>query len=618
MSQPSRGPRSVWRRMVRSRRLADRDHLTALGGLPALSLDALTSVAYGPEAAVVVLAVAGTGAIEGMLPLNIVIAVLLGTLVLSYRQVIAVHPDGGGSYAVAKREFGPRIGRLAAAGLVVDYVLTAAVSLATGAASLASAFPVLNGHLLPVALAALVLLAAVNLRGLAESARLLMPLTVLFVLFVLAVIAAGLLHPAPIGEVGGPPSVAVTQGLGVLLLLKAFASGCTAISGVEAIANGVPVFREPRVRTAQRTQVLLGVLLALTLTGLGYLLTRDRVVPRADVTVLAQLTAHSLGTGWLYYAANLTVTLLLAAAANTSFGALPVLLALLAKDDRMPHVFALRSARPVHRAGVLTLAALTALLLAATGAVTGRLIPLFALGIFIGFTISQLGMVRHWCRRRPAHWRRLSVLNGTGAVLTLTATGVLLVFKFTEGAWVVVVVVPLLMLLFTRVERYYAAVARATGIGRLPARPQAGRGLVIVPVGELSAVTSHALARALSLGGTVVAVNVHSQDATATTITRQWEEWNPGVPLEVLPSPHHSLLGPIVQYVQRATAAGHDVTVLLPEKLPRRHRDRLLQGRRSAVLAALLRRRTAAVVSTVPYHLDSAVTSRTDLPVPFP
>ncbi|MER5862861.1 APC family permease [Kitasatospora sp. NPDC002040] len=591
------------RRLLRSRRTGDRDHITTLGGLPALSLDALTSVAYGPEAAVVILAAAGADAVGAILPLNIVIAVLLATLVLSYRQVIAVHPDGGGSYAVAKRQFGPRTARLAAAGLVVDYVLTAAVSLATGAASLASAFPALNDHLLLTAMTALVLLTAVNLRGLADSARLLMPLTLLFILFVLAVIALGLARPAPVAEAGGPPTVAVTQGLGVLLLLKAFASGCTALSGVEAIANGVPAFRRPRVRTAQRTQVLLGVLLAVMLVGLGYLLARDHVVPRADVTVLAQLTAHSLGTGWPYYAANLTVALLLAAAANTSFGSLPILLALLAKDNRLPHVFGLRAARPVHRVGVLALAALTALLLAATGAVTDRLIPLFALGIFIGFTISQLGMVRHWSQRRPARWRRLILLNGTGAALTLTATAVLLVFKFTHGAWAVVLVVPLLMLLFARVQRYYAAVATTTGIGRIPEHPQAGQGLVIVPVGELSAVTAHTLARALTLGGTVIAVTVHTRPESAAALARQWRQWNPGVPLELLPSPHHALLTPLVQYVHQATARGHQVTVLLPEKLPGRHRDRLLQGRRSAVLAALLRRRTEAVVSTVPYHL---------------
>nr|WP_237419008.1 amino acid permease [Kitasatospora sp. SID7827] len=279
-----------------------------------------------------------------MLPPNLAVALLLGTLVLSYRQVIAVHPGGGGSYAVAKQEFGRTTALLAAAGLVVDYVLTAAVSLATGAASLASAFPVLNDHLPLVALTGLAVLTAVNLRGLADSARLLAPLTLLFVLAVLAVVVLGAARPHPVGAVGGPPTVAVTQGLGVLLVLKAFAAGCTAVSGVEAIANGVPAFRPPRVRTARRTQVLLGVLLAVMLVGLGHLMARDHVVPRADVTVLAQLTAHSLGTGWPYYATNLTVALLLAAAANTSFGSLPILLALLARDDRLPT--SSRSARP--------------------------------------------------------------------------------------------------------------------------------------------------------------------------------------------------------------------------------------------------------------------------------
>ncbi|BAJ26114.1 MULTISPECIES: APC family permease [Kitasatospora] len=607
-SDPEAAPRTttgrgVLTRVLRSRRSEDRAHLSALAGLPALSLDALTSVAYGPEAALTVLAAAGARAAGAMLPLTVAVALLLTTLVVSYRRIIATHPEGGGSYAVATSEFGPRTGLLAAAGLIVDYVLTAAVSLSTGAASLASAFPFLNDHLLLVSLLALAVLTAVNLRGLADSARLLMPATLLFVALVAAVAAVGVLRPVPAASVGGAPGVAVTQGLGLLLVLKAFAAGCTAISGVEAIANGVPAFRRPRVRTAQRAQLLLGALLTAMLVGLGYLMARDLIVPREGVTTLAQLTAHSFGTGWLYLLTNTTVAVMLAAAANTSFGALPVLLSLLAKDDRLPHVFALRSSRLVHQAGVLALAAMTALLLLATGAVTDRLIPLFALGIFIGFSISQLGMVRHWWRERGPRWRRLTALNGFGALLTLTATAVLLLFKFVQGAWAVVVVVPLLMLLCARVQRYYAAVAAATGTGRIPPRPAGGDALVVVPVGELSAVTAATLSRALSLSGDVVAVTVYSREVPARALQERWREWDPGVPLELLPSPRHSLLGPIVQYVQDAGAAGREVIVLLPEKLPRRRWERLLQGRRSAVLAALLRRRTGALVSTVPFHL---------------
>nr|WP_237419009.1 hypothetical protein [Kitasatospora sp. SID7827] len=262
------------------------------------------------------------------------------------------------------------------------------------------------------------------------------------------------------------------------------------------------------------------------------------------------------------------------------------------------------------------LAVLTALLLVVTGAVTERLIPLFALGIFIGFSVSQLGMVRYWYLARPARWRRLAVLNGTGAALTLVATAVLLVLKFTRGAWAVVLVVPLLMLLFARVERYYGAAAGAVGAGRVPPRPVPGRGLVVVPVGELSAVTAHVLARALTLGGDVVAVTVDVPGTAAPALARQWREWDPGVPLETLPGTHHALLEPIVRYVQRATAEGRDVTVLVPRKLTRRHRERLLQGGRPAVLAALLRRRTDAVVSTVPYHLDTAARPRAARPEP--
>ncbi|MER5687314.1 APC family permease [Streptomyces sp. NPDC002205] len=411
----------------------ERHHLTSLEGLAALSLDALSSVAYGPEAIVLVLIAAGTGALTATLPVTLVIAALLAVLVVSYGQVIAVHPDGGGAYAVAKNDLGPRTSYLAAASLVVDYVLTVTVSLAAGAASLASAFPSLGSHLLEICLVGLALLTAVNLRGVAESARVLMLPTGLFIVSILGIIALGLLRSHPAAVVGTAQPVHGTEALGVLLLLKAFSSGCSALTGVEAIANGVPAFREPRVKRAQRTELMLGALLGLMLIGLAVLIRRDHVAPRGGVTVLAQLTAGSYGTGWPYYTTNLIVTLALAFAANTSFGGLPVLMSLLARDHRLPHLFGLRRERPVYRWGVVALALLAALLLIAVNADTHRMIPLFAIGVFIGFTISQVGLVRHWARERPSGWVRRAVLNGVGAILTTVAGIVLLATKFLEG-----------------------------------------------------------------------------------------------------------------------------------------------------------------------------------------
>ncbi|MFE7707614.1 APC family permease [Streptomyces sp. NPDC057486] len=582
----------------------ERHHLTSIEGLAALSLDALSSVAYGPEAIVLVLIAAGTGALTATLPVTLVIAALLAVLVVSYGQVIAVHPDGGGAYAVAKKDLGPRTSYLAAASLVVDYVLTVTVSLAAGAASLASAFPSLGSHPLEICLVGLALLTAVNLRGVAESAQVLMLPTVLFIVSILGIIVLGLLRSHPVAVVGTAQPAHGTEALGVLLLLKAFSSGCSALTGVEAIANGVPVFREPRVKRAQRTELMLGALLGLMLIGLAVLIRRDHVAPRGGVTVLAQLTAGSYGTGWPYYTTNLIVTLALAFAANTSFGGLPVLMSLLARDHRLPHLFGLRKERPVYRWGVVALALLAALLLIAVNADTHRMIPLFAIGVFIGFTISQVGLVRHWARERPPGWVRRAVLNGIGAILTTVAGIVLLATKFLEGAWVVVAAVPLLMLLFARVQRYYTEVGRELGLGEVPPPVRVTDSLVIVPVGEVSKLTQHALTAARALGHEVVAVAVHGDPAKARALEQSWARWDPGVRLDVIDSPQRSLVQPIVDYVRRAAEGGRQIAVLIPEVEPLHRRYQILQNQRGLLLAAALRARTDVVVCVVPYRLS--------------
>ncbi|MEU7340729.1 APC family permease [Streptomyces sp. NPDC007074] len=582
----------------------DKSRLTSIEGLAALSLDALSSVAYGPEAIVLVLVAAGTGALNATLPVTLVIAALLAVLVVSYGQVIAVHPDGGGSYAVAKKDLGASVSLLAAASLVVDYVLTVTVSLAAGAASLASAFPSLGPHLLTICLIGLGLLTAVNLRGVADSARVLMLPTALFVASILGIVVLGLLRGHPVAVVGTEQPVHATEALGVLLLLKAFSSGCSALTGVEAIANGVPSFRDPRVKRAQRTELMLGALLGLMLIGMALLIRRDQVAPRGGVTVLAQLTAGAYGTGWLYYATNLVVTLALAFAANTSFGGLPVLMSLLAKDHRLPHFFGLRAERPVYRWGVVSLALLAAVLLIAVDADTHRMIPLFAIGVFIGFSVSQIGLVRHWAGTRPRRWLPRAVLNGIGAVLTVVAGIVLLATKFLEGAWVVVVIVPLLMLLFSRVQRYYTEAGRELGLGETPAPLDVADSLVIVPVGEVSRLTRHGLQAALALGHEVVAVAVHADPAKVRALRESWDRWNPGVRLDVIDSPQRSLVEPIVGYVRRAAEGGRQIAVLIPEVEPLHRRYQLLQNQRGLLLATVLRARTDVVVCVVPYRLN--------------
>jgi hypothetical protein len=334
------------------------------------------------------------------------------------------------------------------------------------------------------------------------------------------------------------------------------------------------------------------------------LIRRYHLAPRADATLLAQLTAGAFGTGWEFYVSSAVVTLVLGLAANTSFGGLPVLMSLLAKDDRLPHLFALRAERPVYRYGVIALALAALVLLLVLNADTQRLIPLYSIGVFTGFTISQIGLVRHWRTLRAGGWVRRALINGTGAVMTAAAAVVLLATKFLAGAWVVVIAVPLLMVLFTRIERYYGAVAREVMRGQVPAAPIATTSLVIVPLGEVNAVAERAIAAAKSLGDEIVALAVFAEQDGAVAMRAAWDRWDPGVRLDIVNSPHHSLVDPVVAYVEQANRDGRQVAVLIPQVEPRHDRYRILQNQRGILLAGVLSIRTDVVVCTLFYRLN--------------
>jgi len=601
--------RRQYRRLYRGRPPASGKHseqghdLGVIKGLAALSLDALSSVAYGPEAMILVLVAAGTGAVHDVVPLTVVITAMLVLLVISYTQVIAAHPEGGGAYAVAKANLGRWPSLLAAASVVVDYVLTVAVSLAAGAASLGSVFPGLANHLLPVTLIGLLILTVVNMFGITESAKLLVLPTGLFLLSIFATIIVGAFHSTPVATIGTKETFPATEALSILLLLKAFAAGCSAVTGVEAISNGVPAFKKPSIRTAQRTEVTLGILLALMLLGLSTLIRAHDVLPRGGVTILAQLTAGAFGTGWPFYVSNLAVTAVLAFAANTSFGGLPVLLSLLAKDHRMPHAFYLRAEKPVYRIGIVALAVAAALLLIGVDAKTNDLIPLYAIGVFIGFTISQIGLVRHWWKARSAHWRLRIALNGTGAVMTAVAVVVFLGTKFLAGAWVVVIAIPALMMLFNVTEHYYAAVAKELKLGKTPPRPRKRESIVIVPTSTVNLLTQKAVSAALSLGDTVVAVAVAGNEDECDQIRREWDDWACGIPIEVIMDPQRSLVRSVLKYVKSVEDEDATIVVLIPEVLPRKRRHEILHNQRARLLSAVLKARTKVVIATLPFHL---------------
>jgi amino acid transporter len=592
---------------------ASKEDITPVEGLSALSLDALTSVAYGPEAILIVLAAAGASSLHLILPITIAIVILLVFLVISYRQVIDAYPHGGGAYAVTRDNFGRQASKVAGAALIVDYTLTVAVSIAAGVGQFTSTFPSAAPYTVPICLGMLLVITGLNLRGLGEGARAFLVPTLVFIVGLLAIIAVGLIHPLGLhSSISGTSLVAThtVEAISVLLVLKAFSAGCSALTGVEAIANGVPLFKTPRAVRAKRTELMLGVILGLMLLGLAELSNKFHIQPRTNQTVLSQIMVDAVGRHWAYYIVSLTITLVLALAANTSFGGLPVLTSLLSRDNYLPHLFGVRDSRLVFGNGVWALTVFSGALLVAVGGNTNELIPLFAIGVFIGFTLSQSGLVVHWRRTRPPRWAGRATINGIGAVMTATATLIFLFSKFLEGAWVVVVAIPVLILLFSRIERYYDRAGKEMGVGVIPPLPDRKRTLVLVPVINVSRVTRRALSEAQSLGDEVIAVTVVLDGETPglppSDVERQWKEWNPGVPLRVLHTDYSSIVRPIAQLVDELRQdKERQLVVLIPVVIPERLRYRLLHNQTDLVLASELRRRPDVVVARVPMLIES-------------
>jgi amino acid transporter len=614
---------------------AERERLTALGGLAALSLDALSSVAYGPEAILVVLVTAGVGALKYSLPITGAIVILLAALVISYRQVIEAFPNGGGAYAVSKRHLGTTPSLVAAASLIVDYILNAAVGVSAGVEALTAAFPSLYGARVWICLLVLALITAANMWGVVESARIFMVPTLAFIAAMAVVIIGGLVRSHPdVALSHAMPSI--TDSVGVLLILKAFASGCSALTGVEAIANSVPQFRKPRARRAQHTEVALGALLGVMLLGLGVIIRRWNVLPHSGTTVLAQITEGAIGHNVLYYVIQLITLVLLALAANTSFGGLPVLAGLLAHDNFLPHVFGLRADRRVFRYGIGVLAVAAALLLIVARGDTQALVPLFAVGVFVGFTLSQVGMVRHWYSGREEGWFYRAVINGIGAVLTFAATVIELVSKFLAGAWLVAIVIPLLVVMFLAIRRAYTRIGAELAIGQVPPPPVKRASLVVVPVAGMSRLTAEGISVALSIGDDVIAVTVayidedsdgdgsdggpdsdHGTGAPDVSFRAEWQAWKPEVPLITLRSAKRSLAKPIVHYLQAIEAEDkyHRLVVLIPEIQPEKPWQWLLHNQRGIILDRAIRRGTQSVVlARLRYRLSTLAADPAEAP----
>ncbi len=584
------------------------ERLTKVKALAVLSSDALSSVAYGTEAVMRTLIYAGVAALSLTMPVSLVIALLLVIVATSYQQTIRAYPSGGGSYIVARENLGNVPGLTAGASLLIDYVLTVAVSVAAGIAALTSAFPEFLPYTLELSLAAVLLITVLNLRGIRESGTVFAAPTYLFILSILGLIGVGLFRLFTGGipyEPGAAGPRAGTDSLTWFLILSAFARGCAAMTGTEAISNGVPAFQPPESRNARITLAWMASLLGVMFVGISFLVTQVGLVPNPDEseTVLSQLAHLIVGDGWYYYLIQASTAVILLLAANTSYADFPRLLSILAKDRFAPHSFASRGDRLAFSTGITALALLSGALLVTFGSSVDRLLPLYAIGVFTSFTLSQSGMVIHWLRSGGSHWKRSALINGAGAVATAVVALVIAVTKFEEGAWVVIIIAPILITLFLLVHSHYMRLARQ--LRTQAAVEPMGPPLVLVPVSSLSLATRRTLAFAEGLSKRMAAVHVAYDMAEAEKLRAEWEKVVGSVPLVIIESPYRLLLPPLLSYVDalRETNPTEPLLVVLPEFVPKHWWENLLHNQTALRLKGALLYRPGVAVASFPYHL---------------
>jgi len=601
------------------------EHIGPIAGIPVFGLDALSSAAYGPEAALTLLIPLGLAGIAYIVPISFAIIGLLAIVYFSYCQTIEAYPHGGGSYTVASENLGANAGLLAAAALMIDYILNSAVGISAGVGALVSAFPRLEPHTLALCLGILLILTIVNMRGTRDTGAAFLIPTYLFVgtlLWVIAVgayrVIAGHGHPSAIVE---PPRLPISGSmLSLWVLAKVFASGCTAMTGVEAVSNGVMAFREPTQKNARRTLTIIILLLMVFLAGIA-VLCRFYSIGATDPgaagyqSILSQLTAAVMGRGWFYFVTIASILAVLALSANTSYADFPRLTRAIAQRDYLPHVFLIRGRRLLYSHGIVALVGFTAVLLIGFGGVTDRLIPLFAIGAFLAFTLSQAGMVVHWKRVGGAGAGRRMIINGVGAVATGITLVVVLVAKFTAGAWITAILVPALMIVMSAVKRHYDSVARELACDRPMRIANLNEPLIIIPLDRWSRLSEKALRFAMKLSDEVQAVHVDAEECYDEVKT-MWQR-NVAEPfreagmvapqLVLVESPYRFVLVPLVDYVLKVESEcpNRQVAVLVPELVVKHWWQTPLHNQRAQVLKLLLlmRGNQRIMVINIPWYL---------------
>jgi len=589
------------------------EQLNKIRALAAFSPDALSSIAYANQEIYLGLVIAGSAGLALAWPIGLAIVAVLVVVAISYYQTIHAYPSGGGSYIVARSNLGSLVGVVAAAALLTDYVLTAAVSLTAGMDAIASAFPALWPFRVAGALALLVLITLLNLRGMRETGNWMAIPVYLFLFTYLPMLLYGLLRlwldgPTPLALAAPPASINLTP----LLALHAFSAGCTALTGIEAISNGVPAFKPPQTKNAGRTLIIMAGLMGLLFLGSIGLTQFMGVVAGPDETILSALARHLLGTGPLYFLIQVSTMLILAVAANTSFADFPRVAAILAKDRFLPHQFMGLGDRLVFTNGIVSLAAVTALLIVVFQGDTHLLIPLFAVGAFLAFTLSQTGMVVHWWRERGRQWLPKALANGLGALATGTTLMVVGISKFLDGAWITILIIPLIVIVLLRIRNHYKDVASELTLRGLPPslKPSPNPRLVI-PVSGVHRGVVEALRYARSISNDISAVYVEIEPEETAHITEEWASWGQDVPLVVVSSPYRSLVGPLLDFLEHTDLEHNDgelATVLLPEFVPAHWWQNLLHNQTANLLrlAILYRRHThgqTRAIIDIPFYM---------------
>ncbi|HEY5617902.1 MAG TPA: APC family permease [Vicinamibacterales bacterium] len=590
---------------------AHHERLSRVTGLAVLSSDPLSSVAYATEEILRVLIVVGVGALSLASPIALVIATILAVVVFSYRQTIHAYPGGGGAYIVARDNLGETPALIAAGALLIDYVLTVAVSIAAGVAAITSAFPELHLNRVEMALAFVVVIMLGNLRGIRESGRIFALPTYFFVVTLLMLIGVGAcrMMTGTIEPIETAHTIAPNgQVLTLFLLLTAFSNGCTAMTGVEAVSNGVPAFRPPEARNAAATMLIMAALSITMFLGITLLADAYHVVPSDQETVVSQLARAIFGgRGVPYFLVQAGTMFILVLAANTAYADFPRLASILARDRHVPRQLMNQGDRLAFSNGIVGLSIFAGILLVLYGGDTHALIPLYMIGVFVSFTLSQAGMVAHWRRLGGPGWKTSAVINGFGAIVTGLVLIVVAMTKAHEGAWIILVLIPVHVLFFRVTKRHYDRVALQLSLRGATASVRSRHNTVLVPIGGVHRAVLQAIEYARTLSPDVRAVYVNVDPAITEHLRREWAQWGHGVPLVLLDSPYRSLMEPFLEFIEQVNAARPDafLTVVLPEFVPAKWWHHLFHNQRALLLKGALLFRPNIVVTSVPFHLTS-------------